>query len=144
MLRLARRDHAAFDALIAASGVPAAVALFHAQQAVEKALKSTMCLYGVTFRRTHDLEQLASQLADAGHAAPVGEAELSRLTPYAVEYRYDDDAPELLSGEQAKAIVESVMAWTAGHCGQFDSFMAERPMNQPGSVLRDPFDDTAE
>ena len=40
LLRLARRDHAAFDALIAASGVPAAVALFHAQKAVEKALKS--------------------------------------------------------------------------------------------------------
>lgn len=120
LLRLARRDHAAFDALIAASRVPAAVALFHAQQVVEKALKSVMCLYGLSFRRTHDLEQLASELADAGHAAPVGEGDLSRLTPYAVEYRYDDDAPELLSGEQARAIIESVMAWAAGHCGQLD------------------------
>ena len=109
-MRLARRDQAAFDALIAAPLVPAAVALFHAQQAVEKSLKSVMCLYGLSFRRTHDLEQLASQLADAGHAAPVGESDLSRLTPYAVEYRYDDDAPELLSGEQASAIIESVMA----------------------------------
>lgn len=105
LLRLARRDQAAFAALIAAPHVPAAVALFHAQQAVEKALKSVMCVYGVAFRRTHDLEQLASQLADAGHATPVGEADLSRLTPYAVEYRYDDDAPELLSGAQASTIV---------------------------------------
>ena len=120
LLRLARRDHPAFDALIAASGVPAAVAMFHAQQSVEKALKSVMCLYGLTFRRTHDLEQLASQLADAGHAAPVGEGELSRLTPYAVEYRYDDLAPELLSGEQASAIVVSVMAWADRHCGRPD------------------------
>lgn len=116
LLRLARRDCAAFDALIAAPDVSAAVALFHAQQAVEKALKSVMCLRGVTFRRTHDLEQLACQLADAGHAAPVGEDEFSRLTPYAVEYRYDDDAPELLSGQQARALLESVMAWAAGHC----------------------------
>ena len=120
LLRLARRDHAAFEVLIVASGLPAAVALFHAQQAVEKALKSAMCLYGVVFRRTHDLEQLASHLADAGHAAPVGEAELSRLTPYAVEYRYDDDSPALLSGQQARAIVESVMAWAAAHCGRLD------------------------
>lgn len=81
LLRLARHDHAAFDALIAAAGVPAAVALFHAQQATEKALKSVMCLWGVAFRRTHDLEQLAFQLAEAGHAAPVGEDQLSRLTP---------------------------------------------------------------
>ena len=120
MLRLARRDHAPFDALIAASRVPAAVALLHAQLAVEKALKSVMCLYGLSFRRTHDLEQLAGQRADAGHAAPVGEGELSRLTPYAVEDRCDDDAPALLSGAQASTIVESVMAWAAGHCGQLD------------------------
>lgn len=119
MLRLARRDHAAFAALIAAPNVPAAVALFHAQQAVEKALKSAMCLYGVAFRRTHDLEQLARQLIDAGQPAPVEEGDLSRLTPYAVEYRYDDDAPELLSGAQASAIVESVLAW-AGRCSLFE------------------------
>ena len=31
MLRLARHDHAAFNALLAAPGVPAAMALFHAQ-----------------------------------------------------------------------------------------------------------------
>lgn len=115
LLRLAQRDRAAFRALIAAPDVPVAVALFHAQQAVEKALKSVMCLHGVMFRRTHDLEQLASQLADAGQAAPVGEADLSRLTPYAVDYRYDDDAPASLSGEQADAIVGLVIAWAAGH-----------------------------
>ena len=83
------------------------------------ALKSAMRLYGVAFRRTHDPEQLARQLIDAGQPAPVEESDLSRLTPYAVEYRYDDDAPELLSGAQASAIVESVRAW-AGHCSQVE------------------------
>ena len=57
LLRLARHDHAAFDALIVAAGVPA------------------------------------------------------------VEYRYDDDAPELLTGQQARAIIESVMGWAAGQAG---------------------------
>ena len=55
MLRLARMDEAAFVALLASTGVPLAIALFHAQQALEKALKSAMCLHGIEFLRTHDL-----------------------------------------------------------------------------------------
>ncbi len=40
-MRLARRDEAAFLALLASATVDFAVACFHAQQAVEKALKVT-------------------------------------------------------------------------------------------------------
>ena len=69
MLRLAMRDQSAFHALLNSVGVPSAVAFFHAQQSVEKALKSAMCLRGLEYRRTHDLEELAGQLKDAG-AAP--------------------------------------------------------------------------
>lgn len=68
LLRLAGRDQAAFVALIGAPGVSAAVAFFHAQQAAEKALKAVMCLHALEYRRTHDLEELAGQLADAGQA----------------------------------------------------------------------------
>lgn len=118
LLRLARRDHAAFVVLKAAPAVPSSVALFHAQQAAEKVLKSVMCLQGMTFRRTHDLEQLASQLAAAGHVAPVSEADLSRLTPYAVEHRYDDDATEMLSLEQAGGMLDVMLAWATSRLGQ--------------------------
>lgn len=111
LLRLARRDRAALDALLRAPGVGLAVALFHAQQAAEKALKSAMCLHALEYRRTHDLEELAGQLTDAGHGPSVGEADLRLLTPYAVEYRYDDEAPELLSPEQAQAIVGALLTW---------------------------------
>jgi hypothetical protein len=31
------------------------------------------------------------------------------MTPYAVEYRYDDEAPQLLTGTEARAIVESLL-----------------------------------
>lgn len=41
----------------------------------------------------------------------LGEAELRLLTPYAVEYRYDDEAPELLTPAQALAIVAALLAW---------------------------------
>lgn len=111
LLRLARRDEAAFIALLAAPNVAVSVALFHAQQAAEKSLKAVMCLRGLEYRRTHDLEELAAQLTDAGHRPTANAADLQRLTPYAVEYRYDDDAPELLTGPQARAIVESLLAW---------------------------------
>jgi len=97
--------------LIGAPGVSAAVAFFHAQQAAEKALKAVMCLHALEYRRTHDLEELAGQLADAGHPPSVAEADLRLLTPYAVEYRYDDEAPELLSVAQAQAVVSAVLAW---------------------------------
>ena len=112
LLRLVRRDQAACSALLGAPGV--AVASFHAQQAVEKALKAVMCLRGLEYRRTHDLEELAGQLTDAGCATAVEEAELRLLTPYAVEYRYDDEAPELLAPAQALAIVASALAWANG------------------------------
>jgi len=112
LLRLARRDQAALQALLGAPGVGVAVAFFHAQQAAEKALKAAMCLHALEYRRTHDLEELAGQLADTGHPPSVAEADLRLLTPYAVEYRYDDEAPELLTAEQAQAIVAAVLAWS--------------------------------
>ena len=66
LLRLARRDQAAMQVLLGAPGVAVAVAFFHAQQAAEKTLKAVMCLEALEYRRTHDLEELAGQLADAG------------------------------------------------------------------------------
>jgi HEPN domain-containing protein len=111
LLRLARRDQAALVALLGAPGVGVAVAFFHAQQAAEKALKAAMCLRSLEYRRTHDLEELAGRLTDAGHPPTVAETDLRLLTPYAVEYRYDDEAPELLSSDQALAVVATLLAW---------------------------------
>lgn len=65
-MRLARRDEAEFRALLNSATVDFAVACFHAQQAVEKALKAVMFQHGLEFRRTHDLEELSGTLADAG------------------------------------------------------------------------------
>ena len=53
-MRLARRDEAAFHALLNSATVDFSVACFHAQQAVEKTLKAVMFLHGLAFRRTHD------------------------------------------------------------------------------------------
>ena len=82
-VRLAKRDQAAFAALLNATTVDPAVACFHAQQAAEKALKAVMCLHGLEFRRTHDLEALAGLLRDIDVAPPVDDSTFvaSRPTP---------------------------------------------------------------
>jgi len=110
-LRLAKRDQTAFTALLSAAAVDPAVAFFHAQQAAEKALKAVMCLRGLEYRRTHDLEELAGMLSDVGVVPPVDERDLRCLTPYAVEFRYDDAPVHLISGDAAGALVESLLAW---------------------------------
>lgn len=110
-MRLARRDEAAFRALLDSATVDFAVACFHAQQAVEKALKAVMFLHGLEFRRTHDLEELSGTLADAGVSIPLEGEELRRLTPYAVEFRYDDEPMPLVSPEQAISYTSRVLAW---------------------------------
>lgn len=110
-MRLARRDEAAFLVLLDAATVEFSVACFHAQQAVEKAMKAVMFLHGLNFRRTHDLEELAGTLEDAGINIPLEEEELRRLTPYAVEFRYDDEAMPLVSPEQAISYTSRVLAW---------------------------------
>ena len=110
-MRLARRDEAAFRALLTSSTVDFAVACFHAQQAIEKALKAVMFLHGLEFRRTHDLEELAGTLADVNIDIPLDGEELRRLTPYAVEFRYDDEPMPLVSPEQAISYASRVLAW---------------------------------
>lgn len=110
-LRLAKRDYAACVALLNAPGVDPVVACFHAQQTAEKSIKAVMCLFGLEFRRTHDLEELAAMLTDAQVPIPVDLIDLRRLTPYAVEFRYDDEVIHLMSGEEAGRLATFVLDW---------------------------------
>lgn len=117
LLRLARRDRMAFLVLRDAPGVDPAIACFHAQQAAEKALKAAMCWYKLEYRRTHDLEELAGQLADIGTSPPVSEQDLRRLTPYAVEFRYDDAAVHLMACDEADDLIDVLLAWVTKKIG---------------------------
>ena len=74
--------------------------VFHAQQAVEKCFKGFLAWHGITFRKTHNLEELAESclrldptLRDlADRAVP--------LTEYAWKFRYPGE-PESPSSEEA-------------------------------------------
>jgi len=69
-LRLAHRDARAFHVLAQDELTHPSVACFHAQQAVEKALKAALFALRIEFRRTHDLLELAHRLRERGTGFP--------------------------------------------------------------------------
>lgn len=88
LLSLAREDLAAAEALDRAERVSDAPVGFHAQQAVEKALKSAIAGRDSDFPFTHDIGLLMQLCQDAGLELPADLAEADRLTPYAAAIRY--------------------------------------------------------
>jgi HEPN domain-containing protein len=84
---------------------------FHAQQAVEKAMKVVLMLEGIDFPKTHDLEYLIV-LADKHSVAMEPELEsASWLTPWAAEFRYDDAPIETLDRKRAVAVANAAVSW---------------------------------
>lgn len=77
----------------------------------KKSIKAILVLHGIEFRRTHDLLALASLLADKSVALPVTDDWLIQLTPYAVEFRYDDAPIHLISGREAEAVVTKLISF---------------------------------
>ncbi|MBK7422896.1 MAG: HEPN domain-containing protein [Propionivibrio sp.] len=71
LLRLAERDRDVFEILAGYGDNVYAAAGFHAQQAVEKALKALLCFRDIDFPRTHDLESLINRLDGTGPVLPL-------------------------------------------------------------------------
>jgi HEPN domain-containing protein len=80
-LLAAERDEQAFRKLADDPMLHDSLAGFHAQQAVEKALKAVLAHAGVAFRRTHDIAELLDQLEDSGLPAPPHADRLDGSTP---------------------------------------------------------------
>lgn len=67
---------------------PLDTAIYHCQQAVEKALKGWLCWKGIAFERTHDLTMLINLAATADSGFSRYESAATILTPYASIFRY--------------------------------------------------------
>lgn len=122
LLSLAREDGIAARAMLNVGVVTDAIVGFHAQQAVEKALKAFLVWHQLEFPKTHDLSLLLELCAsvDAGLAESLADAE--ELTPYGVDYRYPgEQAP--VTREDAEAALK--IARAAVH------EVAERLPNEP-------------
>jgi len=78
--------------------------LFHAQQAVEKALKAYLTWHQVPFGKTHDLRQLSKACAAIDPALAPELAPAIPLTRYAWQFRYPGDPDEPTEAEAADAL----------------------------------------
>jgi len=87
---------------------------FHAQQAVEKALKVALTLRGVDYPKTHDLDFLAGLAGKNEIELPAEMANAGWLTPWAAEFRYDDAPLETLDRDRAVVLAEFAVDWCRG------------------------------
>ncbi|HYW46797.1 MAG TPA: HEPN domain-containing protein [Bryobacteraceae bacterium] len=108
----ARRDLWAAKLLIA--GDANAEALFHCQQAVEKALKAFLTFHERAFRRTHDLGDLSPECLAIDDSLEPAVSLAEGLTQYAWRFRYpgvpyEPDSTEAQDGlQRAEAVVREV------------------------------------
>jgi HEPN domain-containing protein len=84
------------------------VVCFHCQQAAEKYLKGLLHEGGSVVPRTHDLIQLPALLVPRHPTLGPFRRILSRLTRYAVDYRYPGARPDRRKARAALAAAERI------------------------------------
>ncbi|MBI1926471.1 HEPN domain-containing protein [Candidatus Poribacteria bacterium] len=116
LLRKARQDVVIVSRAVDDPEIADEIVGFHVQQACEKCMKAVLCVRGVTYRRTHDLQELYDLLHDAGVALPDALYELVTWSPFAVAYRYEDwpAATAPVDRMRADYLVCAAIIWTEG------------------------------
>jgi HEPN domain-containing protein len=111
LLRKAVEDQAVLVALAENLEIADAALGFHAQQAVEKALKAVLAARGDDFPWTHDLQLLLRRL-DMMSVDLSAEVRAARtLAPWAVEYRYGETVDAELDRAATVSLVAQVLTW---------------------------------
>lgn len=113
LLRKAREDEAVVVRLLDDPEIADGAIGFHAQQAVEKAMKAVLAARGEEFPWTHDLRLLLRRFEAAGVEVPAAAFEARRLTPWAIEFRYGDVIDERLDRKATAALVAEIVSWAA-------------------------------
>jgi HEPN domain-containing protein len=88
LLTMAETDHNALANMLSAQNFPEEIFGFHAQQAIEKALKAWISMLRRPYPKTHDLSVLVGVLEEAG-ADLNSFPHLEDYTVFAVQYRYE-------------------------------------------------------
>jgi HEPN domain-containing protein len=114
LLRRADEDAAGAKGMLPIDEVADVLVCFHAQQAVEKALKAVLAAHGVEFAHRHDLRVLIGQCENAGVRLPGELVEVDLLSPYAAELRYDDDTVHAVERETASRWATAAVQWARG------------------------------
>lgn len=100
-------------------------ALFHSQQAVEKAMKAFLTAHDTPFRKTHNLDELAGQCEKIDNTLKTIFDSARDLTVFAWEFRYPGDGeppPEEVAHdaiEQAQTVIKTVRSRLPDYDGSF-------------------------
>jgi len=93
---------------------PYDTACFHAQQAIEKALKGFLALRKQAIPHTHDLDELQAACLALASLPGLAELDLTEATDYGVLVRYDLDFwPEQAAATDALLLAEEVFGIVA-------------------------------
>ena len=94
------------EVLLAATPPDFEDALFHCQQAAEKAFKGFLTWHDVAFRRIHELDTIGGQCADVDSTLADLASRADVLTKYAWRFRYPGAPyqPSLQEMEEARAL----------------------------------------
>ena len=114
LLVKAEMDYGAMLAMRGQAAKLGPVIGFHAQQAVEKAVKAVMVINGLRLKRTHDVAALWNELKAAGIEPPALRTAPEVLTRFAVEGRYVEllEEPDVASvGDALFSDIERVLEW---------------------------------
>jgi HEPN domain-containing protein len=114
LLSLAEDDRAAAAALLEVGAVSDAIVGFHAQQAVEKALKAVLASRAADFPFTHNIGLLMQLCDDAGVELPASLGDADLLTPYGVALRYGARSAGTLGREAALDLATEAVTWAHG------------------------------
>jgi len=112
----ARQHLYAAEVVLSASPALSWDAMFHCQQAVEKALKGFLTWHDRPFPRGHDLVELGRRCTEIDWTLVPLLQKAASLTPYASAFRYPGDSPESASDEAhnalalAREVVEAILS----------------------------------
>lgn len=91
-------------------------AVYHCQQAAEKALKAVLIKRGEAVFKTHDLVALLTKCANSDQAFTRWVEVAATLTPYATAFRYpsDDPEPPLADAQDAIRMARELLEFVEG------------------------------
>ncbi len=119
LLRKAAQDEAVVRKFLGDPEVADEVVAFHAQQAAEKVLKAVLAFKGIRYGKVHDLTHLIDLLSDHGSPVPPHLVDICLLTPFAVEYRYEDwdGDEESFDRQWAVSLIADLHRWAEAVIG---------------------------
>lgn len=90
-----------------------AIVGFHAQQAVEKAIKAVLAAREIEYAKTHALGYLIGLVEANGIDAPTAVLDAGELSPWAVDFRYETDDEPALDRQATLALIEEIRDWAS-------------------------------